>query len=195
MATDDLSSIKDEVAWHFENLCWENLVIKLVDLDCSFNSINADLAHWLEILFEEEEVWETIKGCNGNKAPGLDGFNLNFFKLHWEVVKTDVMKFIGKFYKSGDLGRGVNASFIALIPKVQNPSNLGEYKLISLLDSLYKIVSKTLANRLQKVIGKVIDRNQFAFVNGRQLMDYVLIANEVVDWLKKEKLGGLIFKV
>ncbi|WRX29435.1 Reverse transcriptase domain - like 10 [Theobroma cacao] len=63
------------------------------------------------------------------------------------------------------------------------------------MSSLYKILAKTLANKLKIVIGEVIGNNRFAFIKGRKLLDYVLIANEVVNWLKKDASRGTVLKL
>ena len=60
---------------------------------------------------------------------------------------------------------------------------------------VYKILSKILANRLKKVLPSIIDVNQFAFLSGRGLLDNIFVANETVDYLKKEKKSGVIVKV
>ncbi|GLU09351.1 hypothetical protein SLE2022_262170 [Rubroshorea leprosula] len=60
---------------------------------------------------------------------------------------------------------------------------------------MYKILSKLLANRLQKVVGNVISENQTAFIGGRQIIDGVVITNEMLNDLKRRRRKGLIFKV
>jgi len=82
-----------------------------------------------------------------------------------------------------------------LVPKKANPSELNEFRSISLVGCIYKILSKVLANRLRKVLPSVIDANQSAFLEGRGLLDSVLVANETVDFLKKEKKSGVLVKV
>ncbi|RVW49313.1 Peptidyl-prolyl cis-trans isomerase FKBP20-1 [Vitis vinifera] len=66
---------------------------------------------------------------------------------------------------------------------------------ISLLGGLYKLLAKVLANRLKKVLDKVVSTNQNAFVKGRQILDASLIANEVIDFWYKRKEKGLICKL
>ena len=84
------------------------------------------------------------------------------------------------------ISEGCNSSFISLIPKIENPLNLNDFRPISLIDSYYKIVSKVLTARLQKVIGSVIGEEQHAFIHGRYILDGVLIANELVDFVRKK---------
>jgi hypothetical protein len=135
--------------------------------------------------FLEAEVKATVWDCDNFKSPGPDGINFGFFKDFWEELKGDVMRFITEFHQNGKLTKG--STFIALIPKVDSPQRLNEFRPISLVGSLYKILAKVLANRLRLVIGCVISESQTTFVKDRQILDGILIANEVVDEARKSK--------
>jgi hypothetical protein len=93
------------------------------------------------------------------------------------------------------LTKGLNATFIALITKVDSPQRLNDFRPISLVGSLYKILAKVLANRLRLVIGSVISESQTTLVKDRQILDGILIANEIVDEAQKSKKELLLFKV
>jgi len=82
-----------------------------------------------------------------------------------------------------------------MIPKVENPQELGEFRLISLVGCLYKIISKVLSLRLKKVINKVIDVRQSTFLKGRGLLDSVLVVNEVLEEYKRKRKSCVFFKV
>jgi len=109
------------------------------------------------------------------------------------MVGPDIIKVVLYFQEFGYIPRGCNASFITLVPKRESPFSLNDYRLISLVG--YKILSKILANRLKCVLPKVIDIHQYAFLSGRGMLDSVLIANEIVDYIRKEKKKGVVVKV
>ena len=99
------------------------------------------------------------------------------------------------FHATGSIPKGCNASFIALIPKNKDPSKLEQYRPISLVGALYKIILKVLANRMKKVMPAIIDDNQSVFLKGRGILDSVLTANEVLEELRIRRRSGLCLKV
>ncbi|MCI26873.1 LINE-1 reverse transcriptase like, partial [Trifolium medium] len=129
------------------------------------------------------------------KSPGPDGINFGFIKEFWAEVKSDFMRFLLEFYANGKLAKGVNSTFIVLIPKVDNPQALGEFRPISLVGSMYKVLAKVLENRLKEVMGDVISASQSTFVKGRQILYRIMVANEVVNDANKHKKELIMFKV
>ena len=132
---------------------------------------------------------------NGDKALGPDGFTSAFWQFCWDIVKHKVMGFFAEFQNSSHFERSLNSTFIVLIPKKGGTDNLKDFRPISLVGSLYKILAKILANRLKRVVGNVISNSQHAFVEDRQILDVVLIANEALDSRLKSAKGGIICKM
>lgn len=145
--------------------------------------------------FHEKEVKDAVWECGSEKSPGPDGLNFKFIKEFWGIIKSDVLRFLDEFYVNGIFPKGSNASILALIPKVQDPQNLNDYRPISLIGNMYKIVAKLLARRLKGVLPSIIDEQQTTFVEGRHMLHSVLIVNEVVEEAKRFKKPCLVFKV
>ena len=145
--------------------------------------------------FSEEEIRDAVWLCDGSKCPGPDGFNLNFIKESWEIIKDEVVEAMAFFHESGCIPKGCNASFVALVPKVRDPTYLEQYRPISLVGVMYKVISKVLAERIKKVLAAIIDECQSAFLKDRVILDSVLMANEVIEELRRRRTSGLCFKV
>lgn len=152
-----------------------------------FKSISNEYNVMLIKQFEEGEIKEAVWECEGSKCPGRDGFNFTFIKRFWEVTKEDVMRMLKDFYSNGKWPRGANSTFVTLVPKVDNPQGLEGFRPISLVGSLYKIVAKVLSWRLKKVLKKVIDISQCAFIRGRNMLDGIVTTNEVIDDIRRRK--------
>ncbi|MCI12774.1 LINE-1 reverse transcriptase like, partial [Trifolium medium] len=136
-----------------------------------------------------------VKESDGNKSPGPDGFNFAFIKNCWDILKGEIRIMFDQFHGIGKLPKSLLSYFVALIPKVSSPFGLGDYRPISLLGCLYKLIAKVLAARLAKVMHSLISSNQSAFIKGRNLIDGVLIVNEVVNLAKRSDKECLILKV
>lgn len=145
--------------------------------------------------FLEEEVKGAVWDCENSKCPGPDGFNFRFIKEFWETMKGDICRFVNELHQNGRLPKGSNSAFISLIPKKENPQHLGDFRPISLVGCMYKILAKILARRLNRVLPYVIDDRQSAFIRGRNILHSVLVVNETLDEVKRKKKGGIFLKV
>jgi hypothetical protein len=110
-------------------------------------------------------------------------------------MKHDLFTMALKFFRRGHLPKGINTSYIALIPKVANSSSSNDYRPISLLNELYKIIAKILATRLKEVMQSVVSPSQSVFIIGRNILDSVLIANEMLDIMKSQSCQGFLLKL
>ncbi|KAK2639695.1 hypothetical protein Ddye_027490 [Dipteronia dyeriana] len=113
----------------------------------------------LKVGFSEEEVWAVVCSCDGNQTPGPDDLNLDFVKANWNAIQVDLMNFIHEFHRNGESVKDLNKTFVALIPKRTHPETMKDFRPISLVNSMYKILAKVLANRLKLVMGCLISES------------------------------------
>lgn len=97
------------------------------------------------------------------------------------------MQLLSDFHSKEELDPSINATFITLIPKCENPQVVADFRPISLCNTSYKILAKVLANRLKKVLDKLISPLQNAFIAGRQIVDNIILAQETLHSMDDPK--------
>ncbi|XP_058756337.1 uncharacterized protein LOC131629577 [Vicia villosa] len=192
---ESVEDVREAVYNHFGTKFLETEEVRPCLEGISLNSISSEEAEGLESPFLEREIKEAVWACGVNKSPGPDGYSFLFFKKCWHFVKFDFICYFNYLFVGKDLSKAVTSSFLTLIPKTSNLIGLDEYRPICLVGCMYKVVAKLLVGRLKGVLHSIISSSQSAFVPGRQLLDGVLVANEVVDFARKEGKRCTLFKV
>lgn len=122
------------------------------------------------------------------KSYELDGYGDSFYQAYWSTVGGKVNEVVLKFLNGEEgLDFCINFIYIVLIPKVNNPVAISDYRPTSLCNVFYKLISKVLANRLKKVLPNIISSNQSAFIPRRLITDNTIITYEALHRLKKNK--------
>ena len=107
--------------------------------------------------FSEEEVWAAIKGMNPSSAPGPDGLPVKFFQTFWEVIKPEVMALFDEFLVGSiDLAR-LNFGVITLIPKVAGASEIRQFRPITVINVIFRILAKGYAIRVAPIADRITD--------------------------------------
>jgi hypothetical protein len=141
----------------------------------------------LDASFTAAEIEKALFMMHPHKSPGPDGFTAGFFQRHWSLIRPDVCSAVVAFLNGGDMPDIINNTVLVLIPKVKNPQELSQFRPIALCNVLYKICSKTIANRLRLVLDDIISEEQSAFVPGRLITNNVLVAYENIHYLRRKK--------
>ncbi|CAN0917200.1 Transposon TX1 uncharacterized 149 kDa protein [Linum grandiflorum] len=121
---------------------------------------------------------------NPDKAPGYDGFNPGFYQKLWHVVDGQVALSCRAWLECGELPSFMQEIIIVLLPKGDRPQTMKDRRPISLCNVLYQLVVKVLTNRLRLVMPHLVAEEQLAFVQGRFIVDNILIAFETLHGMK-----------
>jgi hypothetical protein len=143
----------------------------------------------------KEEVDQVIQEMPNGKAPGPDGFTVDFFKACWDVVKYDIYGIVEDSRRSASILKSLNATMITLIPKENEARTPDRYRPIALCNVVYKIISKVIANRLKPLLPTLISKEQAGFVEGRQILDNIIQAHEIIHTLKSKKKAGMLIQL
>lgn len=158
--------VKAKVRYFFKSKFDRDLGLQVRLDNVGFNTIFRVDNAMLVGAFLEEEIKNGVWRCDSSKSHGPDGFNFGFIKFCWDCLKKNILLAVNDFANRGKWPRGSNTLFMFQIPKSVNPQELCDFRPISLVGCLFKIISKILSIRLKKMMNKVINVGQSAFFNG-----------------------------
>jgi hypothetical protein len=156
-------------------VCWDSTPTRIS------NETNVELTKELTL----KEIKEAIAAMPKDKAPGCDGILTEFFQEMIEEVSPILFQAFSAMLRRGETSEWINKGLITLIPKSGDHAKIGNWRPITLLGSLYKILAKTLARRLQDLLPSVIRPNQTGFVEGRSILDNTFLAQEAQAWAEE----------
>lgn len=151
--------------------CWQSVSIKVT------GDVNANMTSSLSL----EEVRRAIRALPKDKAPGHDGIPMEFFHECEQKVAPDLLQAFTTMFNEGATLTFINKGVITLIPKSGDHARFNNWRLITLLGSVYKILAKVFAGILQAALPHIIRPNQTGFVEGRSIFDNVFIAQEALS--------------
>ncbi|KAM6546692.1 hypothetical protein CsatB_027428 [Cannabis sativa] len=140
-----------------------------------------------------EEIREAVFCLHPLKAPGPDSFSGCFYRKYWDVVGLNLCATVKEFFSSGVMDSKLNSSFICLIPKVEFPLSMDQFRPISLCNFTYKIIAKILSNRLRPLMNDLVSPFQSAFIPGRWIAESSILTQEIIHKIRHKKgFGGLM---
>ncbi|GKB04183.1 RNA-directed DNA polymerase, eukaryota, reverse transcriptase zinc-binding domain protein [Tanacetum coccineum] len=174
------SNVAEQFVLHFKKFLGESMPVKNIEEDLFINKINDEDVVKMTEEVTNDEIKSAIFDIDSNKASGPDGFSSEFFKKAWEVIGKDVCLAVKEFFRSGKILGEINATLIALIPKINTPSKVSDFRPITCCNVIYKCIGKILTNRIKNGLSKIMNINQSAFIPGRHIQDNILIAQELL---------------
>ncbi|GJX36511.1 RNA-directed DNA polymerase, eukaryota, reverse transcriptase zinc-binding domain protein [Tanacetum coccineum] len=178
----DGSDVPDQFVNHFNKFLGASLpVIPLHTLGNIVNmKLTSEEAEYMVREVTDEEIKYALFEIDSSKAAGLYGYSAYFYKKAWQIVGNEICLAVREFFRTGKILGEINATLIALVPKIDTPNVVSDFKPIACCNVLYKIISKILTDRIKRGLNKIVNLNQSAFIPGRHIQDNILIAQELL---------------
>lgn len=164
--------------------------------DLDTKKLNPEQSAFLDLPISENEIGETLKKMKNHKTAGIDGFSAEFYKVFWFRLKGIISKAFNHAFKIGTLSVTLRHSIIICLPKGNKPRQfLKNWRPLSMLSVLYKLISGTFANRLKKILDTVISNTQSAFIKNRFIGDNTRLIYDIMNTTEDKKIPGLLVSI
>jgi hypothetical protein len=142
-----------------------------------------------------DELDKSIDKANMKSAPGIDGMSNIFIKEFWSYIRIPLFNYCNTCYTKGTLTSNFKSAAIKLIPKKGDVSSLKNWRPISLLSNLYKLISRAINNRLNKIVNRICSRSQKGFNNRRYTQECLINVIESIRYCNNNNVNGAIVAV
>ena len=187
---DDKESISATAIAYFQNIYTTSSPSSIEEITRAIPMrITREMNEELIKPFTVEEVIKALHQIHPTKALGPNGMSAVFFQKYWGIVGTDITNMVLNVLNHNLPMIALNKTNIVLIPKTAHPSKMTEFRPINLCNVAYKLISKTLANRLKAILPNVITENESAFTSDRLITNNVLVAFELMHYLNYKTNG------
>eukprot|EP00253_Pinus_taeda_P027629 PITA_27629 len=154
----DNANIQKAASLHFKTLYSEDIILDQNSnmMDVVPSLIYVEMNHLLEAKVTKNEVKDALFAMDPDKAPRPDGFSARFLQICWPIVEKDLYKMVLKSQVCQKIGGNTNSAFLALIPKEKGANSFNRFRLISLYNIRYKLITKVIANKLKPILPKIV---------------------------------------
>ena len=144
------------------------------------------------------ELGKALCELPNNKSPGTDGLTSEFYKFFWPDIKLIVYDSLTYAYTHNTLSIEQKRGILTIIPKKDKDLRRltgNNWRPLSLLNTDYKILTKLLASRLQKVIGKLISYDQSGYIKGRFIGENIRTIYDIIDYARNHMIPGMVVAI
>ncbi|GFR59858.1 reverse transcriptase [Elysia marginata] len=197
--TEDFKEILEEAKTYYTKLYRRPTNELTNDIKASLDSLpklSEGEANLLSGEITLAELTSVFKNAKSNKSPGTDGYTAEFLKCFWPELGHLVVKSINDGFNLGDMSATQKEGLIILLPKGEKTKTLlKNWRPITLLNVIYKLASGAIANRLKKVLTRLIHPDQRGFLAGRFTGDNIRLVYDVLDHSMRHQQRGLLLLI
>lgn len=143
--------------------------------------------NWANLIDQvsKEEVNHNLFFMDPIKSPDPNGIQPVFFLKYWEDLGDCLTNFCISCFDNAVIPKVINESYITLIPKVDNPESMSDFRPIGLCNTIYKLITKIISSRIRPVLSQIVSPLQSSFIKGRGIEDNVIVVKEVAHLFHK----------
>ena len=156
------------------------------------NKLSQADIHVCEQNITTEEYKQSLFSMKLNKSPGTDGLSVEFYQTFWNQLKGPFMNSLNESIQKGQLTDTQSHGILSLIFKSGDETYLNNWRPITLLNVDYKIIARTLAQRLQKVITNVVSTDQNGYIKNRFIGLSIRQIQDIIDYAEENNLEGAV---
>jgi exonuclease III len=150
----------------------------------------------LEGLITMEELTCAIKNLKNEKTPGTDGFTAEFFKFFFIDLKSFILRSINNGFLKGEMSVTQRQGVITCIPKEGKEKRfIKNWRPITLLNTVYKVASSCIAERIKAVLPNLIHQDQQGFMKNRNIGENIRLLYDTLIYAKEKNMHGLILSI
>ena len=138
---------------------------------------------------------EAVKQLKNDKAPSPGDFTTNFFHACLSTIKEEVLDIVEEFWKTSKILKYFNSTFLTLIPKENGADSASKFQPVALCNVIFKIITKTISNRLKTILSNLVPKEQSGYIECRQILDGIILSHEIIHSLKDTKKVSMLIKL
>ena len=181
---------KDAYEYFKELFTGESKSINETSLECIPRMVTQEHNDRINSQPTMNDLQEVVFSMNPNFAAGANGINGYFFRKCWHIINHYFMRLVLAFFSIHDIPKYFSHSSIVILPKMNNPNKLKEFRPISLSNFIRKIISKLLSTRLSPILPYFLSLDQFGFVKGRSITETNMLSQEITLQIKEPNVGS-----
>jgi len=144
----------------------------------------------------QEQCLKALNEFKNEKSQDTDGLQAEFYKHFWKELYADMLHSFNYAYDSGKLSISQRRGIITLIPKPNKDTTvLDNLRPISLLNTDYKLLTKIIAKRLERVLPKIINPDQIGYIKNRYIGENVRLISEIMMHTEENNMPRITFSI